>query len=97
MMGQPLDVLAQPVWMAAFDGADDAGVQGLAPFLEQGAVGDFVGERMLEGVLGLRIEARLLKKLGPLEMREPSLRRLLRRLRRGVVARVRVVLPPIPG
>jgi hypothetical protein len=30
VVGQPLDVLAQPVRIAAFDGADDAGVQDLA-------------------------------------------------------------------
>ena len=69
MVGQPLDVLGQPVRIAAFDGADDAGVQGLAPVLEQGAVGDFMGERMLEGVLGIREEARLVQKLGRLQMR----------------------------
>ena len=32
---------------------DDAGVQGLAPFRGHGAVGDFVSERVLEGVLGV--------------------------------------------
>ena len=51
MVGQPLDVLRQPVRIRAFDGADDTRVQGLAPLLEQRAVGDFMGERMLEGVL----------------------------------------------
>ena len=35
MVGQPLHVLGQPVRIEAFDRADDAGVQGLAPFLEQ--------------------------------------------------------------
>src|SRR5215813_14915274 len=53
---QPLDVLGQPVRIAAFDGADDAGVQRLPPLLEQGAVGDLMGQRMLEGVLGIRKE-----------------------------------------
>ena len=84
MVGQPLDVLGQPVRIAAFDGADDPGVQGLAPVLEQGAVGDFMGERVLEGVLGIRKEARLVQKLGRLQMREPPLHRILRRLRHGV-------------
>jgi hypothetical protein len=41
-------------------------MQGLAPILEQRAVGDFMGERMLEGVLGIRKEARLVQKLGRL-------------------------------
>jgi hypothetical protein len=44
VMGQALGVLGQPVRIAAFDGADDAGVQDLAPFLEQRAVGDLMGE-----------------------------------------------------
>jgi hypothetical protein len=47
MVGQPFDVLGQPVRIEAFDGADNAGVQRLAPLLEERAVGDFMGERML--------------------------------------------------
>src|SRR5713101_9993097 len=58
MVRQVVDVLAQPVRIGAFDGADDAGVQDLAPFLEERAVGDFMSERMLEGVFGLWKEAR---------------------------------------
>src|SRR5438445_1081500 len=63
MVGQPLDVLGQPVRIAALDGADNAGVQLLAPFLEQSAVSDFMGERMLEGVLAIRKEAGRVQKL----------------------------------
>ena len=47
-------MLGQPVRIEAFDGADDPRVQGFAPLLEQGAVGDFMGECMLEGVFGIR-------------------------------------------
>jgi hypothetical protein len=57
---------------------------GLAPFLEERAVGDFVGQRMLEGVFGIGKEARLVQKLCRLQMREPPLHRLLRQLRHGV-------------
>ena len=39
--------------------------------------GDLLGQRMLEGVLGIRKEARLVQKLGRLQMREPPLRRIL--------------------
>src|SRR6266851_1681885 len=59
-------------------------MQPLARFLKQGAVGDFMGERMLEGVLGIRKEARLVEKLGRLQMRKPPMHRILRRLRDGV-------------
>ena len=71
MVSQPLHVLGQPVRIEAFDGTDDPGVQGLAPFLEQRAVGDFMGERVLEGVFGIGKEPRLVEKLGRLQMREP--------------------------
>jgi hypothetical protein len=84
MVRQPLDVLSQPVGIEAFDGADNPGVQGLAAVLEQRPVGDFMGERVLEGVFGIRKEARLVQKLGRLQTREPPLHRILRRLRHGV-------------
>src|SRR2546428_14115552 len=35
VMGEALDVLGQPVRIGAFDGADERGGQGLAPFLER--------------------------------------------------------------
>jgi hypothetical protein len=57
MVGQSLDVLGQPVRIRAFDGADDAGVESFAPLLEERAIGDVMGQRMLEGVLGIRKEA----------------------------------------
>jgi len=53
-------VLDQPVRVEAFDGADDAGVQGLAPVLEERAVGNFMGERMLEGLFEVRKECCLI-------------------------------------
>src|SRR5690348_4090550 len=54
MVGQPLGMLGQPVRIGALDGADNPRVQGFAPVLNQGAVGDLVGERVLEGVFGIR-------------------------------------------
>jgi hypothetical protein len=64
MMGQPLDVLAQPVGIRTLDGIDDADVNGPAPLLEHGAVGNLVSERMLEGVLAIREDPRLVQELG---------------------------------
>ena len=92
VVGQPLDVFGQPAGIGALDGADDGGVEGVAPVLEQGAVGDFMGERMLEGVLGIREEPCLVEKLGRLQMREPPMYRFLRRLRHGVEQHERHVL-----
>ena len=73
MVGQPLDVLGQPIRIERVDGADDAGVEGPASLLERGTVGDLVGERMLEGVLGIGEEPGLVQELGRLQMREPPL------------------------
>jgi hypothetical protein len=58
MMGQPLEVLHEPLRIRAFDGVNDAGVQGLAPVLQHAAIGDFVRECVLEGVLHIGEEAR---------------------------------------
>jgi hypothetical protein len=78
MVRQPLDVLGQPVRIGAFDGADDASVQGLAPVLEQGAVCDFMGEGVLERVLEVREAAGLVEELGGLERFESAAERLVR-------------------
>src|SRR5262245_9577434 len=48
VVSQSLDVLDQPVRIEAFDGANDASMQSPAPFVEQRAVSDFMGERVLE-------------------------------------------------
>src|SRR5262249_29848483 len=61
MVSQPLDVLRQSVGIRTLDGADDPCVQGLAPLVQQSAVGDFMGERVLEGVLRIRKEAWLVQ------------------------------------
>jgi hypothetical protein len=60
-MGQPFDMLAQPVRIGTLNGIEDPGVQGFSPFLGQRPVGHFVGQRMLEGVLGIRKELRLVE------------------------------------
>ena len=77
MVGQPLPVLGQPVRIEAFDGTDDAGVQGLAAFLKQRPVGDFMGERVLEGVFGIGKEPASGKKqpvFQPTTLRVPDAR-----------------------
>ena len=62
------------------EGVDDAGVQHPPPLLQEAAVGHFVGEGMLEGVLGLGDEARLVEELAGLQARQPVLQDVLREL-----------------
>src|SRR5262249_48256917 len=58
MMGEPLDVLSQAAGMEPLDGLDNPGVQRAATVLEHAAVGYLVREGVLEGVLGVRGQAR---------------------------------------
>src|SRR5262249_56735357 len=76
VVGQPVDVLGEPVSIAPLDRADDASMQDLAPNVEQGAVGDLMGERMLEGVFGIGEETCLVEELGRLQVCEPPLHRI---------------------
>ena len=71
-MGEPLDVLGQALGVERLDGVDDPGVERAPAILEQAPVGHLVGERMLEGVLEIREEARLVQELGRLEVGEPA-------------------------
>ena len=77
---EPLDVLGEPVGVEPLDGLDDPGVEGAPPLLEQAAVGDLVGEGVLERVLEVGEEARLVEELGGLEVGEPAAERRLRQL-----------------
>jgi hypothetical protein len=96
-MGQALDVLGQPARVEPFDGPDDPGVERLASLLEQRAVGDLIGERMLEGVLEIREEARLVEELRSLEVSEPLAQAVLRRFRDRLQQRKGDVLPDDGG
>src|SRR5262249_57073790 len=77
VVGQPLDLLGGAVAGDRLDRLDDVGVERPPPLLEQAAVGDFVGERVLEGVLEVGKEARLVEELGGLQMAEPAPKRRL--------------------
>ena len=50
---------------------------GAPAVLEETAVGDLVGERVLEGVLEVREQARLVEELGPLEVASSRRRAVL--------------------
>ena len=89
MVGQPLDLLGQAVPGERLDGLDDAGVQHAPPLLEQAAVGHLVGQGVLEGVLQLGEEARLVQELGRLQVRETAVQRRPRAARRWPAAAAR--------
>ena len=89
---QPLHVLDEAIGVQALDGGRHRGVK-IAPALPQETgVGHVVGQRVLEGVLQIREELRLVEELRLLEMREPPPQGLLRLLRDRRQERVRHVL-----
>src|SRR3990172_3382390 len=61
VMGQPFDLFGQSVRVEPFDSLHNPGVEGASPLLKQASVGHLVGEGVLEGVLELGEEARLLE------------------------------------
>src|SRR5262249_20349618 len=79
------------------DGVDNPAVEQTPPVLEHVAVGNIMGERMLEGVLDIWKEARLVEELGGLEVGEPPANALLGHVRDRVEQRQRHVLPDDGG
>ncbi len=74
-------MFTQPVRVEPLDRGHDLRVQLAAPVLQQAPVGHLVRERVLEGVLQVREELRLVEELRLLQMREPAPQGLLRLLR----------------
>ena len=70
VLRQTFDLLCQPVLSERFKGIDDAGMQRPPPLLEEAAVGHLMRQGMLEGILQLREEARLVQELCSLELSE---------------------------
>ena len=87
MVRQAFDLLGHPVPGERLQGLDNAGVQHPPPLLQQAAVGHLVGEGVLEGVLALGEEARLVEELGGLQVREAAVQRLLGQLGNGLQQR----------
>src|SRR5262252_446443 len=84
MMRQAFDLLGQSVGVERFHGVHDAGMQYPAPLLEQTAVGDLMREGVLEGVLALGKEPRLVEKLSRLKVCQPAMQRVLGQLSNGL-------------
>jgi hypothetical protein len=70
VVGEPLGVLGKAISVKGFDRLDKPRVKLAPPLLQQAAVGHLVGQRMLEGVLGLWEQAHLVQKLRGPETRE---------------------------
>ena len=88
-MRQAFDLLGHPVRGERLEGLDDAGVQRPPPLLQETAVGHLVGQGMLEGVLALGEQARLVEELGRLEVRQAAVQRLLGQRRQWPAAAAR--------
>jgi hypothetical protein len=78
LMGEPLDLSPEAIPMERLDRLNDPCMKLAATFLQQAAVGDLVGERVLERVLEIRIEPDLVEELGGLQVVEPTTERLVR-------------------
>ena len=90
MVGQPFHLsLRQPPRSPAkrLQGLDDPGMERAPPLLEQRLIGHLLGQGVLEGVLDVGEEARLVEELGGLQMGEAQAERLLRHLGNGLEER----------
>src|SRR4051794_14051559 len=76
MISKPLDLFDAAIGVEAFHGAQDRRVERPPPDLQQAAVGDLVGERVLEGVLLLGKETHLVQELRGLQARQALPRRV---------------------
>ena len=86
MVGQAFDLLGHPVPSERLQRLDDAGMQRPPPLLEETAVGHLMGQGVLEGVLAFGEEARLVEKLGRLEVRQAAVQRRLQAARQWPAA-----------
>ena len=84
MLGQPVDLLGQPVGSKAFESLHDVGVQRAPSLLQQTAVGDLVRQGVLEGVFALWEEAGLVQELSGLQMRQAAMQGILWQLGNGL-------------
>jgi hypothetical protein len=73
MVGKTFDLLGRSVSGERLEGFDDAGMEHPPSFLEQTAIGDFVGEGMLEGLFVVRKEPRFVQEFGSPELRQPAM------------------------
>ena len=87
MVRQAFHLLGHAVPDEGLQGLDDAGMESAPPLLEQRLIGHLLSEDVLEGVLVLGEEARLIEELGRLEVRETVMQRRLGPLGHGLQQR----------
>ena len=80
VMGEPLDLLSRGDRGGASRSPRRSAREARGALLQQAAVRDLVGERVLEGVLEIRKEPGLVEELGGLQVVEPATERLVRQL-----------------
>ena len=78
MMGEPFDVLAEPVGIKLFYGIHDLRMDVAAAFVKHPVIGDVVGESVLEGVSQVGEDLCCVKKLSGLKIVEKAVKRFLR-------------------
>ena len=83
MVGEAFELFAWTVGGRRLEVLGDRPVELAAALLQQAAVGDLVGQRVLEGVLGFGKQPRLVDELGRLQLTEAAPQFLLRRLGDG--------------
>jgi hypothetical protein len=81
---QHLHLLGQPGRVKALDAQDDGAMQSAAPILHEAAVGHVVRQRVLERVLLVREQRRLVDQLRGLEVRQAEPERCLGRVGDGL-------------
>src|SRR5215510_3143539 len=72
VMGAPLDLGAQGIWGEPLERLEDSPVQLATSILRKAFIRDLVGERVLEGVLEVWRDSRLVKKLHRLKLVEAA-------------------------
>ncbi len=70
VVSEPFGMLAQATVVDRLDRVDDAGMQPAALLVQKRSVSHLVGKRVLEGVLDIREQARLVEKFHDLQVRE---------------------------
>ena len=84
MVRQAFNLLSHAVFGERFENLHDAGMKHTPPLLEQPPIGHLMRQGVLEGVGMFREEARLVEKLGRLEVRQAVVERRLREFGDGL-------------
>jgi hypothetical protein len=79
-MGEQFDLLAETIRVEGFDCVNEPRVEMAPALVQQSAIRDLVRERVLERVLQIGKQPRLVDELGSLQVVESATKRLIRQL-----------------